>query len=158
HNDRRDDDACAEFAIAFGEQARVDHDFAANLFDPLVCDLPRQIANDSEGISYSFAIRPTIGVIHAFKSERVIGLNTAGQIGISARDQNDVSVKRSIFVNWPRPVDKCVEAIVSTEQFEQSTFGQEFRGRSWDHEFACIELEQYLMAIQRVELNAKRRV
>ena len=66
------------------------------------------------------------------ESESPVGLDTVRKIGITACDEDQIAFESTVFVDCARAVDAGVKTVVGAKLCEQSTFGENFRGRSRD--------------------------
>ena len=108
---------------ALREKAYVDQHPPVNAFDPFLRYLLRQFVNYEERIGTdSFAISPAVGVVFVFEAERTIRLDSAREVGVSARNQDDVAFQRPVGCEFAGTIDPRVETIICAEKVEGGSF------------------------------------
>src|SRR6266516_4795894 len=106
--------------------------------------------------SKPLAVGSTIRVVHIFKTEGAVRLNTSGEIRIATRDQNKITLERPLLVHSTRTIDSGVKTVVGTKQFQRCAFRDEVGCGLRNHQLVSIQAVDRLTGIQRIELDAER--
>src|SRR5262245_44158697 len=112
-------------------------------------DLSCELLDDSERIAGQSGAAG--GLVFVQESQRVVGLNAIGEVGIAGSGQNQVALEASLLVNFAGVKNSGVEAIILTETSQQCAFSENLRGGRWHKQLVGIMRVDCGSGIQCVE-------
>ena len=112
-----------------------------------------KLLDDCQGISGQSCA--SVRVIFIHEGERTVWLNAIGEVGIAARNQNQVALERTVLVDGANVVNGRMKAVIRAQLCEDGALGESFRGGSWNKKFVAIQRINHLARIQRIELDAE---
>ena len=112
-----------------------------------------KLLDDCQGISGQGCA--SVRVIFIHEGERTVWLNAIGEVGIAARNQNQVALECAVLVDGACVVNASMKAVIRAQLCEDRPLGESFRRGSGHEEFVTVQRINHLARVQRIELDAE---